>query len=191
MGMNRKTTTPPDFTLTIAVRSAVLKFLLVKMDLKGKEEPFRLSKRSQAGRLLYHLLRKPEQDRQYDTSVEQYPQTLNVAISTKMVWMDGCRHLTAQAIHDFNRQVEDMIEEEFLSCLQVLRQYGVPVETKQYAKGFMELYGFSEDDITLDALIKADYRRRKALKAAENQLKPAVSIPNCPPAATALIPVHV
>ncbi|MCA8830165.1 hypothetical protein [Hymenobacter pini] len=191
MPTTRQPVTPPVFILSIAVRSAVLKYLLKKMNLIGRQEPFRLSKSSQAGRLLYHLLRKPEQDRQYDTSVGQYPQTLTVAISKKMVWLDGCRHLTAQAIHDFNRQVEDMLEEEFLSSLRVLREYGVPIETKQYAKDFMALYDFTEDDISLDALIKADYRRRKAAGQRLAPVKPAVSMPKCPVASRPLQPANV
>lgn|GEM_PF-3168243 len=189
MEKHRNTSTPAVFTLAIAVRPAVLKFLLKKLDLKGKEEPFRLSKRSQAGRLLYHLLRTPQQDRQYDMSVQQYPQTFQVVVSANMSWLNGCRHLTAMAVHDFNRQVEDMIEEEFLSCLQVLRQYGVSIETKQFAKNFMELYGFTEDDFSLDMLIKADYRRRKAMIAKENKGKSPVFIPNCPLTAS-LVPAH-
>ncbi|MBC6988553.1 hypothetical protein [Hymenobacter sp. BT491] len=159
----------------------MLKFLLKKLDLEGKE-PYRLSKRGQVGRILYHLLRTPKQDRQYDT-VAQYPAKFSVVISPQMSWLDGCRHLTSQGIHDFNRQIEDMIEEEFINCLQVLRKYSVQVETKKYARDFMDLYGFTDEDFSPDALTKAYYRRRKAL---QNSLKQAFSIPNCPSSAKAL-----
>lgn len=180
MVKHRKTATQPQFTLSIAVRPAVLKFLQKKLELTGKTEPFRLSKRGQVGRMLYHLLRTPQTDRQYDCSVQQYPQSFQVTVSAQMSWLNGCRHLTAQGVHDFNRQVEDMIEEEFLNCLRVLRDFGVPVETKQYAKDFMSLYGFTDDDYSLEALIKSDYRRRKAQKQVVNPVHKAVFIPKCP-----------
>ncbi|MDF7810492.1 hypothetical protein [Hymenobacter sp. YC55] len=175
MRKHSHTTTPPELHV-IPVRRAVLKFLEKKLVIENNE-PFPVGKKSQVGRMLYHLLRTPQDDRQYDCSAEQYPVKFVVSVSHHLSWLNGCRYLTPQAIHDFNRQVEDMIEEEFLNCLRVLRAYGVQVETKQFAKDFMSLYGFTEDDFSLDALIKAEYRRRKA---AERLQKPFFLIPKCP-----------
>lgn len=161
--------------LTINVRPAVLKYLRRELHL-AEGEPFRLTKKCEVGRFLYHALRNPQQDRQY-SGVAEYSAHFTVHISQQMSWLNGCRHLTVQGIHDFNRQVEDMIQRDFLKTVGTLAEYGIKFETKAVALQFMQGYGITEDDFTLDALIKAYYRFRKS--KLEAQQRPN-HIPNCP-----------
>jgi hypothetical protein len=168
-------------SLMVPVRPVVEKYLRRKLHL-GHEQPFKLTKKGTIGRTLYHILRNPQQDRQYTESVATYSGRFAVSISSQMCWLNGCRHLTAQAVHDFNRQVEDMMEEEFHHTLDVLARHGVKFETKAKALHFMEGYGLTEDDISLDALIKSYYRYRKAQLVAGERLNSATHIPNCPSA---------
>lgn len=171
---------PLPVALVVPVRPAVEKYLRRKLHL-GPEQPFLVTKKCTAGRLLYHLLCNPQQDNQYDTSVAKYPGRLLVHISQQRAWLNGCRHLTPQGVHDFNRQVEDEIEREFHTTLDTLRNYGLEFETKAQALRFMELYGFTEDDITLDALLKSYYRYRQAERKAAARVVATAPIPNCPP----------
>ena len=166
---------PIPVCLTVAVRPAVEKYLRHKLHLLPGQ-PFQLTKKGSVGRLLYHLLRNPQQDRQYNITEAGYPGRFAVTISSQMGWLNGCRHLTAQGVHDFNRQVEDLIEQEFHTKLDTLAEYGIVFETKAQALRFMDCYGFTEDDYTLDALIKSYYRYRKAQGVARQRL----AIPNCP-----------
>jgi len=170
---------PLPVSLVVPVRPVVEKYLRRKLHL-GHAQPFKLTKKGTIGRTLYHILRNPQQDRQYTETVATYAGSFAVSISSQMCWLNGCRHLTAQAIHDFNRQVEDMMEEEFHHELDVLAKHGVKFETKRQALTFMEGYGFTEDDVTLDALIKSYYRYRKAQQVAHGRVNSATDIPNCP-----------
>lgn len=170
---------PLPVSLVVPVRPVVEKYLRRKLHL-GNEQPFKLTKKGTIGRTLYHILRNPQQDRQYTESVATYAGTLHVSISPQMCWLNGCRHLTAQAIHDFNRQVEDMMEEEFHHTLDVLAKHGVKFETKSMALTFMQGYELTEDDVSLDALIKSYYRYRKAQQVAHDRVNSATDIPNCP-----------
>jgi hypothetical protein len=170
---------PLPVSLVVPVRPVVEKYLRRKLHL-GHEQPFKLTKKGTIGRTLYHILRNPQQDRQYTETVATYTGSLLVSISPQMCWLNGCRHLTAQAIHDFNRQVEDMMEEEFHHTLDVLVQHGVKFETKGKALHFMEGYGFTEDDLTLEALLKSYYRYRKAQHTAHIRINSTTDIPNCP-----------
>lgn len=165
--------------LVVPVRPAVEKYLRRKLHL-APEQAFKLTKKGSVGRVLYHMLRNPQQDRQYAASVAEYPGRFMVAISNQHAWLNGCRHLTDQGTHDFNRQVEDLIEQEFHTKLDTLSEYGIVFETKAQALRFMELYGFTEDDLTLDALIKSYYRYRKAQTLAQQRANSANHIPNCP-----------
>jgi hypothetical protein len=162
--------------LTINVRPAVLKYLRRKLHL-AEGQPFRLTKKCKVGRFLYHTLRNPQQDRQYSAAVATYPGRFVVHISQQLSWLNGCRHLTDQGVHDFNRHVEDLMEEEFITTVQALADHGIQFETKKVALRFMQSYDLTEDDLTLDALIKAYYRFRKAQYQAAQRL---LHIPNCP-----------
>jgi hypothetical protein len=170
---------PLPVSLVVPVRPVVEKYLRRKLHL-GHEQAFKLTKKGTIGRTLYHILRNPQQDRQYTENVATYAGNFSVSISPQMCWLNGCRHLTAQAIHDFNRQVEDMMEEEFHHELDVLAKHGVKFETKGKALAFMEGYGLTEDDLTLDALLKSYYRYRKAQQVAHERANSASNIPNCP-----------
>ena len=161
---------------SIPARPAVAKYLRRKLEL-AEGQAYRLTKKSQIGRLLYHLFRNPQDDKQYTIAPETHSARFSLSISHKLSWSHSCRYLTNQGIHDFNRQVEDMIEEDFLATVKVLSAYGVRFETKQVALDFMKLYDFTEEDITLDALIKAYYRFRKAQNVGQNRMK---KVPNCP-----------
>ena len=161
---------------SIPVRPAVAKYLRRKLSL-AEGQAYQLSKKSQVGRLLYHLFRNPQEDRQYIISEESHPGRFPLTISHQLNWLNGCRYLSAQGIHDFNRQVEDMIEEEFLTTVKTLADHGVQFETKQVALRFMSTYEMTEEDLTLDALIKAYYRFRKAQQTGQNRVN---NIPNCP-----------
>jgi hypothetical protein len=114
--------------------------------------------------------------------VAEYPGRFAVTISNQLAWLNGCRHLTPQGVHDFNRQIEDLIEQEFHTKLDTLAEYGVQFETKAQALRFMDGYGFTEEDLTLDALIKSYYRYRKAQVVAKERANSATLIPNCPAA---------
>lgn len=173
---------PLPVCLVVPVRPAVEKYLRRKMHLHPGQ-PFQLTKKGSVGRILYHLLRTPEQDRQYSASVQEYPGRFSVSISDHRAWLKGCRHLTAQGVHDFNRQVEDLIEQEFHIKLDTLAEAGIKFETKVQALRFMALYGFTEDDITLDALLKSYYRYRIHERNALLRLNSASNIPNCPASA--------
>ena len=161
--------------LTINVRPAVLKYLRRELQLV-EGQAFRLTKTCEVGRFLYHALRNPQQDRQYN-GVAMYTERFTVHVSQQMSWLNGCRHLTDQGVHDFNRQVEDMMKRDFLKTVNVLADHGVHFETKKVALRFMDGYGITEEDMTLDALVKAHYRFRKAQQTALNR---QVSIPICP-----------
>lgn len=171
---------PLPVRLLVPVRPAVEKYLRRKLHLHA-DEAFQLTKKGSVGRILYHLLRNPEQDRQYSV-VAGYPGRFSVAISDQQAWLKGCRHLTDQAVHDFNRQVEDLIEQDFHTRLDALADAGVRFETKQQALRFMNHYGFTEDDYTLDALLKSYYRYRIHERKALLRLMGATDIPNCPAA---------
>jgi hypothetical protein len=165
--------------LVVPVRPVVEKYLRRKLRL-GQEQSFRLTKKGVIGRTLYHILRNPQQDRQYVEAVATYAGQFAVSISDAMCWLKGCRHLTAQAIHDFNRQVEDMMLEEFHLKLDTLSEHGVVFETKTMALRFMELNGFTEEDMSLDALLKSYYRYRKGEIRGKLTLQSTTNIPNCP-----------
>ena len=156
------------------------KYLCQKLMLAGNEA-FRLTKKNQIGRILYHLLRTPQVDRQYAEQVGEYPACFHVTVSSTMSWLNGCRHLTEQGIHDFNRQVEDMIEEEFINRLEAVLAVVPGMQVKAFTLHFMALYGFTDEDFTPDALIKAHYRRRKARPYEKPVTKVIFPIPNCPP----------
>lgn len=166
-------------SLVVPVRPVVEKYLRRKLHL-GQQQSFRLTKKGVIGRTLYHILRNPQQDRQYVEAVATYAGQFAVSISPQMCWLNGCRHLTAQAIHDFNRQVEDVMLEEFHHKLDVLLEHGVKFETKKAALAYMELNGFTEEDLTLDALLKSYYRYRQAQHKAKLRVNSATDIPNCP-----------
>jgi hypothetical protein len=170
---------PLPVSLVVPVRPVVEKYLRRKLHL-GHEQPFKLTKKGTIGRPLYHFLRSTQEDRQYTESVEAYTGRLEVHISNQMAWLKGCRYLTTQAIHDFNRQVEDMMEEEFHHELDVLAKHGVKFETKAKALDFMEGYGLTEDDVSLETLIKSYYRYRKAQQVAHSRINNTTHIPNCP-----------
>ncbi len=162
--------------LTIPVRPAVAKYLAREFHL-APGQAFQVSKKNEVGRMLYHLLRNPQDDKGYSITKEAYPAHLLVTVSQHMSWLNGCRHLTDQAIHDFNRQVEDMIDKEFIKSVKMLGALGIVFETKKVALEFKALYDLTEEDMTLDALIKSYYRYRKAQKVAADRLN---HIPNCP-----------
>jgi len=170
---------PLPIALVVPVRPVVEKYLRRKLRL-GQQQAFRLTKKGTVGRTLYHILRNPQQDRQYVEAVNTYAGQFAVSISDTMCWLKGCRHLTAQAIHDFNRQIEDMMLEEFHLKLDVLSEYGVKFETKTEALRFMEANGFTEEDLSLDALLKSYYRYRKGELRGQLSLKSTTDIPNCP-----------
>jgi hypothetical protein len=165
--------------LLVPVRPAVEKYLRRKLHLRP-EQAFQLTKKGSVGRILYHLLRSPEQDRQYSASVQEYPGRFSVSISPQHAWLKSCRYLTDQGVHDFNRQVEDLLEQEFHIKLDTLAEAGVKFETKVQALRFMDHYGFTEDDLTLDALLKSYYRYRIHERNALLRLAGAIDIPNCP-----------
>ena len=167
--------------LVVPVRPAVEKYLRRRLHLRP-EEAFQLTKKGTAGRFLYHVLRNPQTDRQYAASVAEYPGRFVVTISSQMAWLNGCRHLTPQGVHDFNRQIEDLIEQEFYTKLDTLADLGIKFENRAIALRFMEHYGFTEDDITFDALIKSYYRYRKAEKEGKMRSSVNIIIPNCPAA---------
>lgn len=144
--------------LIVPVRPAVEKYLRCKLRL-GPEGAFHLTKRVTVGRLLYHLLRNPQLDSQYNASVAAYSGRLLVHVSRRLAWHNSAG-LTSLGAHDFNRQVEGLIEAELHVTLDTLRSYGVAGETKAQTLRFMEQYDFTEDDITLDALLKSYYRYR-------------------------------
>ncbi|MDO7849217.1 hypothetical protein Q5H92_22830 [Hymenobacter sp. M29] len=152
------------------------KYLRRKLHL-AEGQAYQLSKKHPVGRLLYHLFRNPQEDRQYVISEETHPGRFPLTISHQLNWLNGCRYLSAQGIHDFNRQVEDMMEEEFLTTVKTLAAHSVQFETKAVALRFMDTYDLTEEDMTLDALIKAYYRFRKAQHTAQNRVN---NIPNCP-----------
>lgn len=162
--------------LTIPVRPAVAKFLARTFHL-APGQAFKLTKKNEIGRMLYHLLRNPQDDRGYAITEEGYPGRFPVTVSQHMGWLNGCRHLTDQAIHDFNRHVEDLIDTEFIKSVTMLSHLGIVFETKQVALKFKALYDLTEDDLTLDALIKSYYRYRKAEKVAHERRN---HIPKCP-----------
>jgi hypothetical protein len=170
---------PLPIALVVPVRPVVEKYLRRKLGL-GQQQSFRLTKKGPIGRTLYHILRNPQQDRQYVESVATYAGQFAVSISPQMCWLNGCRHLTAQAIHDFNRQVEDIMLDEFHHTLDVLSEHGVKFETKSAALRFMDLNGFTEEDLSLDSLLKSYYRYRKAQLRGKQVLESAANIPNCP-----------
>jgi len=165
--------------LVVPVRAAVEKYLRRRLHLRS-EEAFQLTKKGSAGRFLYHVLRNPQEDRQYTASVAEYPRRFAVTISGHLAWLNGCRHLTDQGVHDFNRQIEDLIEQEFHTKLDTLADLGIKFETKAQALRFMELYGFTEEDLTLDALIKSYYRYRVAENKGKQRKEALENIPNCP-----------
>jgi len=175
---------PLPVCLVVPVRPAVEKYLRRRLHL-APEQAFQLTKKGTAGRFLYHLLRNPEQDRQYSVTVAEYSRRFMVTISNQHAWLKGCRHLTDQGVHDFNRQVEDLIEQEFHTKLDTLAEYGIEFETKGQALRFMDLYGFTEDDLTLDALIKSYYRYRKAQREGQQRAIASLNIPICPVAEAA------
>jgi hypothetical protein len=161
---------------SIPVRPAVAKYLRRKLRL-APGQAYKLGKTSQVGRLLYHIFRNPQEDNQYVIAPETHSERFPVTISHKLSWSHSCRYLSTQGVHDFNRQVEDMIEEDFLLIIQTLVDHEVRFETKQVALRFMAQYDMTESDMTLDALIKAYYRVRKAEEKAKNA---GNNIPNCP-----------
>lgn len=167
--------------LVVPVRPAVEKYLRRRLHLRP-EEAFQLTKKGTAGRFLYHVLRNPQEDRQYTASVAEYPGRFAVTISNQLAWLNGCRHLTPQGVHDFNRQIEDLIEQEFHTKIDTLADLGIKFETKAQALRFMDLYGFTEEDLTLDALLKSYYRYRVAEYKAKERANSATDIPNCPAA---------
>lgn len=180
---NQAKTAKENFTLSIPVRPAVYKYLHDKQLLSETGE-FKLTKKGPVGRMLYHILRSPQTDRQYVIDVQQYSQTVNVLISDTMGWLKGCRFLTEQGIHDFNRQIEDLIQEEFMAMVLMLHRLGFQAEIKKVAVLFMDEYGFTDEDFTPESLTKAYYRRRKSR---ENKVVPTLLvIPNCPPVLVAL-----
>ncbi len=174
---------PVPETLAVPCRPAVAKYLRRTLHL-APGQAFRLTKKDKAGRLLYHLLRNPQQDRQYDAGVAAYPERFLVHVSQQMSWLSGCRHLTSQAVHDFNRHVEDLIELEFITMVTTLSAFGIVFETKQAALSFLALNGFTDEDYTFAALVQMYYRYRKAQKTAQKAMATAAQpynyIPNCP-----------
>lgn len=176
---------PLPVCLVVPVRPAVEKYLRRKLHLRP-EESFQLTKKGTAGRFLYHILRNPEQDRQYSVTVAEYSRRFSVTISNQRAWLKRCRHLTDQGIHDFNRQVEELIEQEFHTKLDTLAEYGIEFEQKAEALRFLNGYGMTEDDYTLDALIKSYYRYRKAQRVAHERATAPLNIPICPAAPLAL-----
>jgi hypothetical protein len=159
-----------------------LKYLVRTLHLEPGQA-FQLTKKGTVGRLLYHLLRNPQEDRQYAISEATHPQHFVVHISQSMAWLEGCRHLTQQGIHDFNRQVEDLLEQEFLIMMDTLASLGIAFEHKKTALQFKERYDLTEDDYSVEALIKCYYRHRKAHRTAQQR---RVVIPNCPAPGLAL-----
>jgi len=163
----------------------VEKYLRRKLHLRP-EESFQLTKKGSVGRLLYHLLRNPQQDRQYAVTTATYSGRFSVNVSNQLAWLNGCRHLTPQGVHDFNRQVEDLMEQEFHTKLDTLAEYGIEFEQKAEALRFLGGYGMTEDDYTLDALIKSYYRYRKAQRVGHERATAPLNIPICPAAPLAL-----
>jgi hypothetical protein len=76
--------------------------------------------------------------------VTEYPGRFAVTISNHLAWLNGCWHLTPQGVYDFNRQMEDLIEQEFHIKLDTLAGLGLKFETKAIALRFMDRYGFTE-----------------------------------------------
>ena len=66
--------------------------------------------------------------------------------------------------------------------LDTLASLGIKFENRAIALRFMDMYGFTEDDITFDALTKSYYRYRKAEGVAKERQNAALNIPNCPAA---------
>lgn len=152
-------------TFKVPVRPSVKAYLERKL-LLAPGQAFTLTKCGQVGRTLYLLLRNAEDDRKYGKWVKEFPDYLEVFVPDHMKFLNRCRFMTSQAIHDFNRQIENMMEEEVLTLMEHLEHLGLNPGVTATLDRFLSKYGLESDGQLFEALRRQYYRRKDSQKEA-------------------------
>lgn len=148
-------------TITIPVKPHVKKYLVKNYGLE-----YKLNKRDALSIVLWNMLRRPTLDSRRIKRLERCTELFSVDVSAFRFFKEGCRHLDAYTIVQFNSFVEDNIETEFCSYVDNLVVFGI--EQKEAIAAFMAKYDLDETDIKFDTLKKA-YQRYRAKQDAANQ----------------------
>jgi hypothetical protein len=106
------------------------------------------------GVFLYHLLRRQKTDRQYDRIVDNYADKVEVSVPEHMVFNEGVINITSLTSIYFNTLIENELKRELF--YHVHFHHNVFKYTqKDCIIHWMNLYGITDDDITVDGLWKA------------------------------------
>lgn len=132
---------------------------------------FRLTKRNSIGVLLFYLLHRNNERKEYDEYMSHYSAHVNVTISDGYSFKYGARELSSFCIVHFNTFVEDQFKREFFTYVEISLDYGTTL--KDSIESFMKKYNLTDADITFDTL-KKSYQRYTTRK--EKKELPVLSL---------------
>lgn len=148
--------------LQISVRPAVKKYLLVHL---GAEYDLSLS--DPFGILLLQLLRRPLQDKRKAKTVAEYKEKFDFGTTGYPAQKWGLRSFTSGTVYLFSKYVHEVMMAEMYG--QVATYFAAGHGLHDSIHEWMAIYGFSETDLTFDAVKKSYQRQRK-----EGRNKPVV-----------------
>jgi len=142
-------------TVQIPVLPHVLKYITKK---HGGQ--FKLSRKHNEGKMLYHMLRNQQDIKRFDLARSKYRDTLNVHVSVDAYKERACSTISSTTIYDFNNFIDATIKDEFIHYVETLREFDTKLTVDQMVDGFMGKYCFDDGDIT-PFVLKQTYNRYK------------------------------
>lgn len=139
----------------IPVKPYLHKYLCQKFGSQTK-----LSRNGLLGRLAFHLLRKSNEDRQYDQVVSRYQNRYRLLAPRHFVTERGTRNLSSLCVMEFNSTIDELLKLEFYTFMQLHVEAGMMYRDAIYK--FREQYDFQEEDLAFETLKKSFYRYRSS-----------------------------
>ena len=131
-------------------------------------EEYTLSLNDILGMILFHLLKKQSGIYKNKPSIQKalnnFTDEFEVHISQHNYFHLTINELTPKTIIDFNNLIDRLIDFNFQSSIKC-RMDEKPRYKKDAIHDFMEDNGITEESLSSDALIKAEYRFRKKMKS--------------------------
>jgi hypothetical protein len=144
-------------TVQIPVLPHVLKYIH-----KKHGGHFKLSRRHNEGKMLYHMLRNQQDIKRFDLAREKYTAQLDVLVTVDAYKERACCTISSTTIYDFNNFIDSIIKDEFIHYVETLRQVQVQLTVDQMVDGFMGKYNFDDGDITPFVLKQTYFRFKRA-----------------------------
>jgi hypothetical protein len=148
-------------TATIPATPFIIKFLSIKLDIDLREKVYNLEEVSMWGTLICQMMNKTVIDSNNNLMKKDIRDKIKLAIPPQQLHL-GYFHWTEKHTSKLNSFLKKIMYQELFILLEAGNNKKGDIKKIIYS--YMQYYGFDEEEIKYDALIKAYYRSRKKKK---------------------------